>query len=72
MVRKGGDTLNNVADRLKRLMEENNCSAYKVAQMTGYSQTAVHAWLNEEYPPKVNALKKLSECFKVPITYFLE
>lgn len=75
---KGGDTLSGkqkkseTSRKLKKLMKKKGVTCYKVAQDLDISQTAVHDWVNGEYEPKLNNLKKLSSYFEVPLEHFIK
>lgn len=62
----------NVADKLNALMKEQKTTAYKVSKEIGYTPQAVYAWANGTITPKLDAIKKLSDHFGVPITYFVD
>ena len=59
-------------DKLQKLIDQTGESMYAVAKDTGLSQTAIAAYLNGDYEPKLEALRKLAEHFDVPLKYFIE
>ena len=69
---EGGEKLASIADKLQALMEQNHVTAYAIAKNTSYTAPAVYSWANGSVTPKMNAIKELSEFFKVPITYFTD
>lgn len=58
--------------KVKQLMEERNMTAYTLSKKTGISQAAIGQWLNGKNGASVTSLKKLADCFEVPINELLE
>lgn len=58
--------------KLKRLMKERGVTCYAIAKSINASETAVHAWVDGDYEPKLYYLKKLAEYFGVPLAHFIE
>lgn len=61
-----------VADKLNALLQEKTTTAYGAAKKIGYTPQAVYSWSRGETVPKMDAIKKLSEAFGVPVTYFTD
>ena len=59
-------------DKLKALIDNSGETIYKISKDTKISQTAIAAWVDGKYTPKLENLKILAEHFGVPITYFIE
>lgn len=59
-------------EKVKRLMEEQNMTAYAISKQTGISQAAIGQWLNGRNGASVTSLQKLADCFGVPIVELLE
>lgn len=53
-------------------MKERNMTAYAISKQTGISQAAIGQWLNGKNGASVTSLKKLADCFGVPINELLE
>ena len=58
--------------KVKQLMKERNMAAYAISKQTGISQAAIGQWLNGKNGASVTSLKKLADCFGVPINELLE
>lgn len=59
-------------EKIQKLLDKNNETAYQASLATGISQTAFSNWKSERTKPEIESLKKLSKHFDVPIEYFLE
>lgn len=64
--------MKDTATKLKVLMEKKSVTAYRIAKEIGYTTPAVYMWVNGEVEPKLDAVKKLSDYFGVPISYFTD
>lgn len=60
------------ANKVETLFKENNTSAFRVADELGFSQSLFPRWKKGEAMPKYENMKKLSDFFGVPVTYFYE
>lgn len=58
--------------KFKKLLEEHNVTAYKVAKDNEIATVTFTHWKQGKYTPKTDKLQKISDYFGVPITYFLE
>lgn len=58
-------------ETFKRLLEERNLTAYRVAKDTGLSQTMFSEWKKGKSKPKVDKLSILAKYFDVPLEAFL-
>lgn len=59
-------------EKIQKLLDENNLTAYKVSVETGISQTAFSNWKVGRTKPELKSLITLSKYFNVPIEYFTE
>ena len=59
-------------EKIQKLLDKENKTAYQVSIDTGISQTAFSNWKTGRTKPELKSLKKLSNYFNVPIEYFLE
>ena len=57
--------------KLKRLMEERNMTAYTLSKKTSISQAAIGQWLNGKNSASVTSLQKLADCFEISINELL-
>lgn len=57
--------------KVKRLMEERNMTAYTLSKKTGISQAAIGQWLNGKNSASVTSLQKLADCFEISINELL-
>lgn len=58
--------------KLKRLVEANHISFYRLSKATGISQGNFGDWKNGRSKPSASALKKLSDYFGLPVSYFYD
>lgn len=58
--------------KVKQLMEERNMTAYALSKKTGISQAAIGQWLNGKNGASAISLKKLADCFDVPINELIK
>ena len=58
--------------RIKELRKQINKTQKDLANLTGYRQTLVSKWENNEREPDIATLKKLANYFNVSIDYLVE
>lgn len=59
-------------EKVNALCLERGTSITAVATALGYSQSAPTTWKNSKGLPRANTIKKLSEYFGVPVSYFTD
>lgn len=59
-------------EKIQKLLDKSNKTAYQVAQETGVSTATLSNWKNGNYVPKIDKIKILADYFEVPIEYFLQ
>lgn len=62
---------NEIAERLKSLMDEERISAYKLAKDLSVSQSVVGYWLKGKTTPNADYIVALCEYFGVSADYLL-
>lgn len=59
-------------EKLKKLLEERNVSAFQVAKALGLPISSIYEWVNGTHAPRVENLVKLADYFGVPLEYFVK
>ena len=59
-------------EKILKLMEEKNITAYRLSKEIGISQSTLSNWKRRNCLPRVDVLKKLADYFGVTVDYFLE
>lgn len=59
------------SERLKKLMKDEEITAYRLAKIVGVSNQCVLNWLDEINEPKISYLKKIADYFNVSTDYLL-
>ena len=59
-------------EKILKLMEEKNITAYRLSKEIGISQATLSNWKRRNCLPRVDVLKKLADYFGVTVDYFLE
>lgn len=57
--------------KIKQLRQEKNNTQRDIANLTGYRQTLVSKWENNEREPDITTLIRLAEYFNVSIDYLV-
>lgn len=65
------DIMKSFSQRLLELMELNNLSKRALALQTGLDRKSILNWLNGTFLPRVEALCRLADYFKVSVEYLL-
>lgn len=63
--------MNEFADKLKELMQENNLSQSKLSKETGISQSNIARWLACLHEPNMTNLILLAKYFKCSIDFLV-
>src|SRR5699024_9501388 len=61
-----------VADNIKRLLEEKNINQSELAKIAGVSESTVGKWVLEKASPRMGAIQKMSDYFRIPKNYILK
>ena len=61
-----------IADRLVDLCEKRGLTKYRLAQLTGMSQTAIGSIISKESIPTIPTLEKLCSAFGITLAQFFE
>ena len=59
-----------IADRLVDLCEKRGLTKYRLAQLTGMSQTAIGSIISKESIPTIQTLEKLCSAFGITLAQF--
>ena len=60
-----------ISDKIITLREKKGWTQAELADKLGYHRPHVNRWETGKYSPSLEALKKLSKLFKVPIDYLV-
>ena len=60
-----------VAERIKKLMKEENLTQVALAAKIGVKQNTISAWLLEKKEPSIRSLWLLADYFNVDIDYIV-
>jgi len=58
------------ADKFKQILQQKNITCYKLAKLTGISQTALHRYILGQRQPTFENVDKIADVLCVPISYF--
>lgn len=58
-----------IGEKIKMLMDEKGWTIYRLAKVTGYSQSTVARWVNGEGVPQKMTMVRIAEAFGVPVAY---
>ena len=61
--------MNNFQERLKDLLEENNLTRLKLANLLNISSTTINGYFNNSYYPDINIAIKIAKYFNCSLDY---
>jgi len=59
-------------EKLKIIMEEKNMTVYKLAKISGLSQTGISFIINGERSPTFDTLKKICAALEIPVSSIID
>lgn len=59
-------------ENLKALLKKHNLSYAELANMIGVSPSTVSMWVTGRSFPRINVVKKIADCFNVPMSQLTE
>jgi len=69
---KRGDKFLSYYDKVKTLCESEGISIFRLESELEIGNGTIGRWKNKNSTPSIQVLKKISEYFKLPLSYFLE
>ena len=58
------------ADKLKQILKDKKITCYKLAKMTGLSQTTVNRYASGQRQPTFENVDKIAHELQIPVSYF--